>query len=76
MLTMYCNLLSGLQQEVSALMIPKTISKLDINKFLGYLANKRATGKTRYRKIVAIKKFFAFLKENEVIKNKNDPPKG
>jgi len=29
---------------------PKTISKLDINKFLGILANKRATGKTRYRK--------------------------
>jgi site-specific recombinase XerD len=47
---------------------PQTISKLDINKFLGHLA-KRTTGKTRYRKVVALKKFFAFLQENEVIKN-------
>jgi len=30
---------------------PKTISKLDINKFLGHLASNKATGKTRYRKI-------------------------
>src|SRR5215468_2504226 len=48
---------------------PKTISKLDINKFLGHLASRRATGKTRYRKVVAIKKFFAFLKENGIIRN-------
>ena len=48
---------------------PKTSSKLDINKFLGHLASNKATGKTRYRKIVAIKKFFAFLKENAIIRN-------
>ena len=48
---------------------PKTISKLDINKFLGHLAQQRTTGKTRYRKVVALKKFFAFLQENKVIKN-------
>src|SRR5215471_13791526 len=48
---------------------PKTINKLDINKFLGHLARNRATGKTRYRKVVAIKKFFAFLKENGVVRN-------
>jgi len=48
---------------------PQTITRLDINKFLGHLANQKATGKTRYRKVVAIKKFFAFLKDNELIKN-------
>ncbi len=48
---------------------PQTITKLDINKFLGHLANQKTTGKTRYRKVVAIKKFFAFLKENKIIKN-------
>src|SRR5215471_4882475 len=48
---------------------PQTIARLDINKFLGHLAKREATGKTRYRKVVAIKKFFAFLKENGVIKN-------
>src|SRR5262249_44805532 len=47
---------------------PQTIARLDINKFLGHLAKQEATGKTRYRKVVAIKKFFAFLKEHEVIK--------
>src|SRR5215831_15228393 len=34
-----------------------------------HLAKREATGKTRYRKVVAIKKFFAFLKENEIVKN-------
>src|SRR5262244_4530607 len=48
---------------------PQTIARLDINKFLGHLAKQEATGKTRYRKVVAIKKFFAFLKENGVVKN-------
>jgi site-specific recombinase XerD len=48
---------------------PKTIGKLDINKFLGALAQKRTTGKTRYRKVVAIKKFFAFLQEHRMIAN-------
>src|SRR2546427_467508 len=48
---------------------PQTITRLDINKFLGHLANQKTTGKTRYRKVVAIKKFFAFLKENELVKN-------
>jgi len=48
---------------------PKTIGKLDINKFLGHLAQKRTTGKTRYRKVVALKKFFAFLTEHRMIKN-------
>jgi site-specific recombinase XerD len=48
---------------------PQTITRLDINKFLGHLANKATTGKTRYRKVVALKKFFAFLKENRIIKN-------
>jgi integrase/recombinase XerC len=48
---------------------PHTITKLDINKFLGHLAKQDTTGKTRYRKVVAIKKFFAFLKDNELIKN-------
>jgi site-specific recombinase XerD len=45
---------------------PQTFTKLDINKFLGHLANQETTGKTRYRKVVAIKKFFAFLKEKVV----------
>jgi site-specific recombinase XerD len=48
---------------------PHTITRLDINKFLGHMANQATTGKTRYRKVVAIKKFFAFLKENRIIKN-------
>ena len=48
---------------------PHTMTKLDINKFLGYLAKRETTGKTRYRKVVAIKKFFAFLKENKIVKN-------
>jgi site-specific recombinase XerD len=46
-----------------------TIARLDINRFLGHLAKQAATGKTRYRKVVAIKKFFAFLKENGVVKS-------
>src|SRR6516162_5954886 len=48
---------------------PQTIARLDINKFLGHLAKRETTGKTRYRKVVAIKKFFAFLKENGVVKS-------
>jgi integrase/recombinase XerC len=48
---------------------PQTIARLDINKFLGHLAKQETTGKTRYRKVVAIKKFFAFLKENQIVNN-------
>ena len=48
---------------------PQTIARLDINRFLGHLAKRATTGKTRYRKVVAIKKFFAFLKENGVVKS-------
>ena len=48
---------------------PQSITRLDINKFLGHLAKQGTTGKTRYRKVVAIKKFFVFLKENKVIKH-------
>jgi site-specific recombinase XerD len=47
----------------------QTITRLDINKFPGHLANQKTTGKTRYRKVVAIEKFFGFLKENELVKN-------
>src|SRR6516162_5763300 len=48
---------------------PQTIARFEIKKFLGNLAKKAPTGKTSYRKVVAIKKFFVFLKENGVVKS-------
>ncbi len=48
---------------------PNTITKIDIAKFLSYLAKQGATGKTRFRKVIAIKKFFAFMKDNGIIQN-------
>src|SRR5258708_809310 len=48
---------------------PKTLTKMYLTKFLGHLAKQGTTGKTRFRKVIALKKFFAFMKDNGIIAN-------
>lgn len=45
---------------------PGRFTRVDITEFLNYLAA-RTTGVTRVRKLAAIRKFFTFLKDNEII---------
>jgi site-specific recombinase XerD len=47
--------------------IPKRFSRIDIEGFMSYLAGQHMTGITRVRKLAAIRKFFAFLEENQII---------
>jgi site-specific recombinase XerD len=47
--------------------IPKRFGRVDIEGFMGYLAGQRMTGVTRVRKLAAIRKFFTFLTENQLI---------
>src|SRR6516162_3033809 len=47
--------------------IPARLSRADIEGFMQYLAAKRLTGVTRVRKLAAIRKFFTFLAENNII---------
>ncbi len=46
---------------------PVSFSRVDIIGFLNFLADKKATGVTRVRKLAAIRKFFTFLRDNAVI---------
>jgi site-specific recombinase XerD len=46
---------------------PRRIGKQDIEAFLLHLSGRNLTGVSRARKLAAIRKFFAFLKENGVI---------
>src|SRR5215470_5597738 len=48
---------------------PRLLYNVTAPRLGGELSKQEATGKTRYRKVVAIKKFFVFLKENEIVKN-------
>ena len=47
--------------------VPTRFSRGDIEGFMQYLAAKRMTGVTRVRKLAAIRKFFAFLEENNIL---------
>jgi len=48
---------------------PDRFSKIDIVEFLNFLAGQKTTGTTRVRKLAAIRKFFKFLKENNIAAN-------
>jgi site-specific recombinase XerD len=47
--------------------VPTRFSRGDIEGFMQYLAAQRLTGVTRVRKLAAIRKFFAFLEENNIL---------
>jgi integrase/recombinase XerC len=47
--------------------IPKRFSRVDIEGFMSYLASQQMTGVTRVRKLAALRKFFTFLEENQII---------
>ena len=47
--------------------IPTRLSRADIEGFMQYLSAKRLTGVTRVRKLAAIRKFFTFLEENNIL---------
>jgi site-specific recombinase XerD len=47
--------------------IPARFARADIEGFMQYLAAQRRTGVTRVRKLAAIRKFFAFLEESNVL---------
>jgi integrase/recombinase XerC len=46
---------------------PTRLSRTDIEGFMQYLAAQRMSGVTRVRKLVAIRKFFAFMEENKIL---------
>jgi integrase/recombinase XerD len=46
---------------------PRRLGKTDIEAFLHHLSGLNLTGVSRARKLAAIRKFFAFLKENEIL---------
>lgn len=46
---------------------PVRLSRVDIVEFLNHLAALKETGVTRARKLAAIRKFFTFLKDNNII---------
>ena len=46
---------------------PKRLGRTDIEAFLHHLSGRNLTGVSRARKLAAIRKFFAFLKENGVL---------
>jgi integrase/recombinase XerC len=46
---------------------PTRFSRVDIEGFMQYLAAQRMTGVTRVRKLAAIRKFFTFLEENNIL---------
>jgi site-specific recombinase XerD len=46
---------------------PTRFDRADIEGFMQYLASKRLTGVTRVRKLAAIRKFFTFLEENNIL---------
>jgi integrase/recombinase XerC len=46
---------------------PTRFDRADIEGFMQYLAAKRLTGVTRVRKLAAIRKFFTFLTENNIL---------
>ncbi len=47
--------------------IPTRFDRADIEGFMQYLASQRRSGVTRVRKLAAIRKFFAFLTENNIL---------
>src|SRR6266446_5254644 len=47
--------------------IPYRIQRIDIVEFINFLASRKATAVTRKRKLAAIRGFFKFLKDNEII---------
>jgi integrase/recombinase XerD len=47
--------------------IPTRFGRADIEGFMSYLAGQQMTGVTRVRKLAAIRKFFTFLAENQLI---------
>jgi site-specific recombinase XerD len=46
---------------------PTRFTRADIEGFMQYLAAQRRSGVTRVRKLAAIRKFFAFLEENNIL---------
>jgi site-specific recombinase XerD len=46
---------------------PTRFSRNDIEGFMQYLVAQRRTGVTRVRKLAAIRKFFSFLEENDIL---------
>jgi integrase/recombinase XerC len=46
---------------------PTRFSRADIEGFMQYLAGQGMSGVTRVRKLAAIRKFFAFMEENDII---------
>ena len=46
---------------------PTRFTRADIEGFMRYLAAQRRSGVTRVRKLAAIRKFFAFLEENNIL---------
>ena len=46
---------------------PKRLGRTDIETFLHHLSGRNLTGVSRARKLAAIRKFFAFLKENGIL---------
>jgi site-specific recombinase XerD len=47
--------------------IPRRFSRVDIEGFMSDLAGQQMTGVTRVRKLAAIRKFFSFLEEHQLI---------
>lgn len=46
---------------------PKHFTRIDVIEFMNHLASIKMTGVTRARKLAAIRKFFSFMKENDII---------
>ncbi len=46
---------------------PDHFSRTDIESFMQYLAGQGMSGVTRVRKLAAIRKFFAFMAENDIL---------
>jgi site-specific recombinase XerD len=46
---------------------PVSFSRVDIEGFMQYLAGQGMSGVTRVRKLAAIRKFFAFMEENDIL---------
>ena len=46
---------------------PRHLQRIDIVEFINHLASVKATGVTRARKLAAIRKFFAFMVENNIV---------
>lgn len=57
--------------------MPVRFSRVDIVEFLSYLSAQNMTGVTRVRKLAAIRKYFTFLKDNNIISgNPSETVKG